>query len=384
MAGPGGLIEYRGTRGKRFRIRYRDGSGKRVIDTLPAGTSKTEAKQILASRTVDVQRSGRRKADTKTTFKTYAERWLPAYVETEKLRKSTEAGYGVIVRILVAEFGSLKVSAVTPAKIREAMGRWTAKGSSGRTVNSRLAVLSIIFRDAVADSLIATNPVASVRRAKVRRNVERPLSPAEVGRMVAAFDSIIADEDADKRDDAIVSRMIFLFAVETGARKGEILGLKWKSVKLADPVTPHVEISESRVVGQVGPPKSEAGKRKIAIDGSIADALFEHRAWSAYGGEEELVFPNPRKGTAFDAMVYSAHFKTALAAADIDASSFRPFHGLRRTSLTNAAAAGVHSSALQTRAGHSSYAMTQEYVSLADQTFADETAKAGARMWGAA
>jgi integrase len=164
---------------------------------------------------------------------------LPAYIESEKLRKSTANGYGVIVRILVSEFGSLKVSAVTHAKIRAAMQTWTKGGSSGRTINSRLAVLSIIFRDAVADELISVNPVGMVRRAKVKRRVERPLSPAEISRMVAAFDSIIDDATGETaRADAIVSRMIFLLAVETGCRKGEILGLKWSRVKLADPVAP--------------------------------------------------------------------------------------------------------------------------------------------------
>ena len=261
---------------------------------------------------MDVARNGHKKADTRTSFKSYAEQWLSGCVESEKLRKSTANGYGVIVRILVGEFGSLKISAVTPAKIRAAMQTWTKGGSSGRTINSRLAVLSIIFRDAVADELISISPVASVRRAKEKRQVERPLSPAEVSRIVAAFDSIIEDAtDETAQADAIVSRMIFLLAVETECRKGEILGLKWSRVKLADPVAPHVEIEETRVVGETGPPKSEAGRRKIVLDSSIAEALFQHRAWSAFDGEDELVVRNPRKGSAFDAMTYSAHFKTA-------------------------------------------------------------------------
>jgi integrase len=220
---------------------------------------------------------------------------------------------------------------------------------------------------------------------KAQRKVERPLSPAEIGRMVTAFDSIIAGEnDAAKRDDATVSKMIFLLAVESGVRKGEALGLRWRSVKLADPAGARIVIEESRVVGESGPPKSEAGRRKIALSPQLAEALARHLSWTRYDADDDLVLCNPRKGSAFDAMVYSFYFRRALVTADIeDAESYRPFHGLRRTSLTNAAAAGVGVQALRTRAGHSSFTMTQEYISLADETFAEESALAAERLWGA-
>lgn len=84
-------------------------------------------------------------------------------------------------------------------------------------------------------------------------------------------------------------------------------------------------------------------------------------------------------------MTYSFYFRRALVTADIeDAESYRPFHGLRRTSLTNAAAAGLSVQALKTRAGHSSYAMTQSYIDTANETFPEESAIAAERLWGAA
>jgi integrase len=179
--------------------------------------------------------------------------------------------------------------------------------------------------------------------------------------------------------------MIFLVAVETAMRKGELLGLRWRSVKLADPEGARIEVTETRVVGESGPPKSEAGRRKLALSPQLAEALAQHLDWTKYAADDDLVLGNPRKGSAFDAMVYSVYFRSALVTADIeDAEGYRPFHGLRRTSLTNAAAAGVGVQALRTRAGHSSFSMTQEYISLADETFAEESALAAERLWGAA
>jgi hypothetical protein len=55
-----------------------------------------------------------------------------------------------------------------------------------------------------------------------------------------------------------------------GAARGELLGLRWKHVHLADPDVPHVEIAETPVAGQTGPPKSDAQDACLTAKG---DAL---------------------------------------------------------------------------------------------------------------
>jgi hypothetical protein len=52
-------------------------------------------------------------------------------------------------------------------------------------------------------------------------------------------------------------------------------------------------------------PKSEAGRRTIDLGPRLAAELFEHRGWSAFDGDDEYVFPNPRTGRPFDANRYS-------------------------------------------------------------------------------
>jgi integrase len=50
----------------------------------------------------------------------------------------------------------------------------------------------------------------------------------------------------------------------------------------------------------------------------------------------------------------------------------RPFHDVRHTSITNAAAAGTPPAALMSRAGHSDFKTTQLYIDLAGETFREE------------
>jgi hypothetical protein len=69
--------------------------------------------------------------------------------------------------------------------------------------------------------------------------------------------------------------------------------------------------------------------------------LFDHRAWSAYDGDDERVFANPRSGRPFDVAVYAKLYREALRKAGIT-DYVRPFHDGRHTWITNAAKASLN------------------------------------------
>jgi integrase len=82
-----------------------------------------------------------------------------------------------------------------------------------------------------------------------------------------------------------------------------------------------------------------------------------------------------------DAGRYSKTFRAALAKGGIT-DYVRPFHDGRHSAITNAAAAGNAPSALQARAGHSSFQTTQLYIDLAGERFRREAEEAERRMFG--
>jgi integrase len=128
-------------------------------------------------------------------------------------------------------------------------------------------------------------------------------------------------------------------------------------------------------------PKSEAGRRTIALGGRVASELFDHRRRSPFKDDAERVFPNPRTGNPFDVGRYSELFGKALKRAKIE-GRVRPFHDLRHGSITNAAAAGTPPEALMSRAGHSDYATTRRYIDLAGERFREEADRLEQRLWG--
>ena len=85
----GRVWRYEGPRGVIWRIRYRDASGRRVLETLGSEPewSRTRAEKELRRRLVDVERDGYRKPE-KITFATFAERWLEEYLPSRNLKPS--------------------------------------------------------------------------------------------------------------------------------------------------------------------------------------------------------------------------------------------------------------------------------------------------------
>jgi integrase len=379
-----GIVRYEGKRGVVWRIRYFDASGRRVLETLGKEPewNRKRAEAELRQRLVDVERDGY-KAPGKTLFGEFAAKWLDGYCEAHTLKRTTASSYKTIVsQHLIPAFRSHKLSDVDVAEIEKYVAKKLRAGASPRTVNSHLQVLGLILKAALKRRLVQTNPVPLVDRPRQRQKEWRILTPSEIAAVDRAYGELIEEAEKDlRRDDLIVSRAIFLVTIGVGLRRAEVLGLRWHSVALADPDGPTLRVRETWVANRSDTPKSAAGCRTIALGERMADVLFQHRSWSAFDGEDELVLPNPRTGNPFDVHSHADLFREALTKAGIT-DRVRPFHDQRHASLTHAAAAGTDPYALQTRAGHSSQQTTMRYVHLAGQLFRDEAAKLEERIWG--
>jgi integrase len=384
----GEVLRYDGKRGTVWRIRYRDASGARVKETLGSerdGWSKQLAEERLQDRLSDVRRDGYRAPNRKETFGRFAEAWLPVYSETKGLKWSTRDSYRTIIeKRLAPAFGSCRLHEIDVERIERQVARWTKDGLSASTVNNSLNCLSRIFKSACKRGLVASNPVQLVDRPRVRARERRVLTPQEAVRVRAAFDRLIEKATGARLKDLHVARISFLILIDSAIRRGELLGLRWSRVALADPGGPRIRIEETWVRNRFDTPKSAAGRRTIEISDVLADALFEWRAVANYKADDALVTANQRTGHAFDVYVLGVLYREALVEAEVDdPHSLDLFHALRHSSLTNGAAAGMSPVALQARAGHSSFATTRGYLALAGVGWESETAKHSDRLWGA-
>jgi integrase len=379
------VIRYEGARGVVFRVKFADANGRQVMETLGTerdGWTEQKARAALDERLVDVRREGLTKP-TRLTFAVFAREWLETYPPAKGLKRSTREGYNSIVeRHLIPAFGQLVLAKLDTGHVQRYIADALAAGAAPRTVISHLNVLHAICKTARKRKLLRFNPVEDVDRPAPPRRRWTILSPVEIARVARALAELRADEaDEEERAWLEQARVIFLVVVTLGLRRGEVLGLRWRCVALADPEGARLRVEETWVRGGADTPKSEASERTIALGSRLADELFQHRSRSRFQGEDELTFCHPSKGTTLDHKRYARSLRAALAKAKID-KPVRPFHDGRHTAITNAAVAGNAPAAIQAAAGHADFSTTQLYIDLAGVTFRDEAQAAEDRVLG--
>jgi integrase len=351
------IVEYRRKDGDiTFRAKYRDASGTQVQETLgrkSEGWTKRKAQVELRDRLNRVEKKAWKRPKP-ITLAEYAPTWLQEREKKRGLKGSSVRAYRLALDHLTASLGHLPLGAITPRHLAD-FTRSSLERLSPTSVNYDLSVLGALFGTAQREELVDRNPVALVERPKLRTRQWRILSPVEVPRIARAF----TDERA---------RLLFQVLVMTGMRRGELRRLVWSDV---DFIENAVRIRES---------KSEAGRRRIAIPPSLAEALWQYRRSASYQGDDDFVFAHPRLGNPVDPDWYAREFRAACKRAGVKAPE-RPMHDLRHGALTHYAVAG-NPIALMTMAGHRTMASTRPYLHLAQETFPDEAAALEKRYGG--
>jgi integrase len=173
------------------------------------------------------------------------------------------------------------------------------------------------------------------------------------------------------------ARRMTVVALSTGLRRGELLGLRWKDVDLLERA---VSVRQQFVRNEITTPKSRAGRRTVPLGPVAADALEEQWKTSRHRADDSIVFSHPALGTPLDPSKLSTYARKALTKANVT-ESFRPWHGLRHTALTETAAAGVPGLVVQAKAGHAHGSTTERYLHAHKTRFPDAAELAEARLF---
>ena len=143
-----------------------------------------------------------------------------------------------------------------------------------------------------------------------------------------------------------------------GLRFGEATALRRRDVG-AGGTTVRVERSVRYVNGAwlVGPPKSEAGRRTVALPGSVAAALVDHLEQFVPDADEALVF-GTASGNFLAGSNFGRTFRRAVTVCNVPPVRV---HEPRHTGASLAAATGASTAELMHRLGHASPAAALIY-----------------------
>jgi integrase len=376
------VVRYQAKRGAVWRIRYRDAAGRQVQETLGPEPPWTErkAQRELGKRLAAVA-EGFRKPD-RVTFSDFAERFVREYLPGRNLKRTTLENYRYILDgHLLPYFDDLVLAELEarPELIDGYIALKAEEGLAPKTIQNHLLLLNVMLRRALVWRLIRSNPIASIDRPRLAQPEMSVLTETEIARLANAYDELIAEASEAEALWWTIAKSIVLVALGTAMRRGELVGLRWRSVNLLEA---KIEIRETFVRGRFTTPKSRASRRVVELGPRTLAVLEEQWQRTVYRADEDLVFGHPTKGTPVDtSKLAKRYLKPALARAGIE-KPFRPFHDLRHTSLTHAAAAGNPQIYVQARAGHSQGSITERYMHAAQVLFPGAAERSEARMFG--
>ena len=284
--------------------------------------------------------------DGERLFGDYAEAWVrERLVKGRPLTPSTAQGYRALLRRhLNPAFGATRLRQITPERVRQ----WHAEtaGVSRDQAAKGYRLLRAVMNTAVADGLIGRNP-CTVRGASVEHARERPM-----------LDTTTVLELAEVIQPRL--RCLVLLGGFAGMRSGELLGLQRRDIDpLHGTVTVDRQAHELTGLGRVlTPPKSEAGRRTVALPKFVLRALEDHLR--DYGAPEadSFVFTRPT-GLPLRRQDLSHAWKAACA--EVGIQGIRP-HDLRHHAATVIARnPNVTLRELMATIGHSSHVAALRY-----------------------
>ncbi len=276
--------------------------------------------------------------------------WLD---ETAKptLRHSTYSSYDDIVRLhLIPGLGRIALAKLAPADVQSFLNAKSRSGLSPRRVQYLHAVLRKALGTAEKWGLVSRNVAKLVDTPRVPRHEIRPLTPEQARQLL--------DASADDRYLAL-----YVTALATGLRQGELLALRWEDIDLETRVL-SVRHTLARVDSKLVllEPKTDRSRRTVALPEVVMTALRAHRtrqrmdhlAAGPRWQETGYVFTTTI-GTPIEAAVVTRAFQRALVRAGLPRCRF---HDLRHAAATFLLGQGFTLEDVKNLLGHSSIVLT--------------------------
>lgn len=226
------------------------------------------------------------------------------------------------------------------------------KQRSAATVNRYLAALSHLFTIATKEwGWINENPLQKISKMKEPRGRVRFLSDAERNKLLTTA----------KESTNPYLYLIIVICLSTGARKMEILNLRWSDVDLNRGVIILHETKNNE-------------RRVLPITGHALELIKQHSEKKQ--NDTELLFPGKNKKQPMD---IRTPWETILKKAEIE--DFR-FHDLRHSAASYLAMNDASLAEIAEVLGHKTLQMVKRYAHLSEAHTAKIVAKMNERIFG--
>ena len=306
---------------------------------------------------------------SRLTVGDYLEQWVR---DARNIRPSTRNGYAAVVTFhLLPTIGHVRLVALTPLHV-ESMLATVGQRLSPKSLRNVHAVLRRALGQAQRAGIVERNVAG-------REFVDAPRVPVEEPRALSADEvhRFLAAAAGDRLES------LFVLAIGTGLRQGEILGLAWEDLDLErGQLQVRRELVRRNGKYQRAELKTPRSRRAVPLAPSVVVALAAHRDRVIEAGFIPIG-PGPiftsLKGTPLSGSWLTHHFYDLLAVARIPRL---PFKNLRTTFSSRLFEAGIPDRRLADLMGHTRTSTTHGHYIATEGAAQDAALAAVERLIG--
>jgi integrase len=335
----------------------RDEKGKRQYLNKTVHGVKRDAEKYLTA-TMRDRDLGVFIEPCKLSVKEYLNKWLETAAKP-RLRERTFSDYQEkLDRYVTPALGEKRLADVRSLDIQTIYGQMQERGLSARTVRYTHAILKSALKQAIKWHMLMHNPCEAVELPRAERREMSAFSPEDAEKFLKA---------AKDNEQGV----IFTFALATGMRPEEYLGLKWLDIDLEKGLAVVRRVLVRRKGGgwYFGEPKTSRSRRTVPLPATLTKLLITHRrkqaaarlkAGAAYQNND-LVFATS-EGTPHNSRNLTLrHFQKILESAKLPLK-YR-LYDLRHSCATLLLSVGENPKIVSERLGHASVVLTLDTYS---------------------
>ena len=348
----------------RYTAGFDPGTGKQIQRSITDKSKKVVAQKLRAAM-ADLD-AGTYKAPCKMTVAQWLDIWVAEYLNSVK--PLTKHNYNKQVqKHFKPALGAVRLDALDTHTIQRFYNSLSASGLSPKTVKNLHGILHCALQQAIACDYLSRNPADACKLPKVTKPEIKPLEPEEIARLL---------KEAEQDDYC----NLFIVAMFTGMRQGELLGLAWECVDFQTgiiTVKQQLQCKDGNYFLET--PKS--GKNRTILPAPIVmDALRnqlqrqqmeQEQAGQMWDNQFNLVFTDAL-GKYLVRRTVVKHFKKISQKAGI--SDDARFHDLRHSFAVSSLYAGDDIKTVQANLGHATAQFTLDVYGHVTQKMRQESA----------
>ena len=348
----------------RYTVHTVNGPKRRTVFGKTRKEAADKLAKVLSDRTEGIDYD-----DQNMTVGEYLEVWLKSSVRGSVRQSTYDRDTSLVNNHLRPALGGIKLKKLSAAHVQGFYRDRLDYGLSPSTVHKMHAILHKALSQALQWHMVPRNVTEAVSPPRPAPKEMRPLTSEEARRLL--------QEARGNRLEAL-----YVLAVTTGMRQGELLALRWQDVDIENGVL-SVRRTLTRNGGgiEMGEPKTKKSRRSIRLTPRAVEALESHqerqlRDMGILGDRYEdrgLLFTTGTGGPINPSNLRQKSFARLLKEAGLPHIRF---HDLRHTCATLLFAQGTHPKYVQELLGHATIAITLDTYSHAIPGMSDHIARA--------